>query len=80
MGSHETAPYNPSRVLELRVFQLVLSYSPPILGDRKVAHFFCLCIYASDLRARAIAASTCCGAVPPVWFREAKEPSSVSTA
>jgi len=30
-------------------------------------------------RARAIAAATCCGAVPPVWFRLARDPSSVST-
>ena len=33
----------------------------------------------SRLRARAIAARTCAGAVPPTWLRAATEPSSVST-
>jgi len=74
IGSVQSAPSVRTPGLLTRFF-LLSSYS----GRSQGRPFFLLYFYASDLRARAIAASTCGGAVPPVWLRAASEPSSVST-
>ena len=52
----------------------------PEFPDQFVLAEFLLHGVHSRLRARAIAARTCSGAVPPMWLRAASEPSTVSTA